>query len=267
MISQQKDLNNLLKNFKENRFISHAYLIEKNNYDDFDALLDIIIKSFFCQNYEINCSKCSKCALIDNNIYDDLEIIEATGLWIKKEQLIKLQKEFQLTSRNGGKRLYVIKDVEKLTSSAGNAILKFLEEPPKDVHAVLVANSRFQVMPTILSRCQIIKLIPDRIEHKQIELSKKIYDFIDILNKYKIKTIAFLPLEIKNIFLKKEEAEETYEFLFKILYSKLKKGNYELLNQIEECLKCKSLIKNNVNLNLLLDKLIINLVGGLENEI
>lgn len=267
MLTRQKDLNNLIKNFKSDQFISHAYLIEKNGYEDFDTVLAKIIKSFFCKEYEENCAKCSKCALIDNNIYDDLEIIEADGLWIKKEQLLELQKKFQKTSNHDDKRLYIIKDVEKLTSSAANTILKFLEEPPKGVHAILVTNNRLQVIPTILSRCQIIKIIKEENVEQQIEISEKIYNFLDMVNNYKIKTIGYLPLDIRNKFLLKEEVENTYETLFKILYSKFEKGNYDLLYQLEVCLECKRLLKSNVNLNLLLDKLIIDLIGGKNREI
>ncbi len=267
MSAKQKDLENLLHNFLADEFVSHAYLIEKNSCSNFDFILNKIIKSFFCKEYEENCNKCSMCTLIDNNIFDDLEIIEAEGMWIKKEQLLDLQKKFQTTSSHGVNRLYIIKDADKLTSSAANTILKFLEEPPKGVHAILIVNNRFQVIPTILSRCQIIKIFKEENDEEQIEVSKKIYDFLDILNNYKIRSIGYLPLDIRNKFLIKEEVENTYETLFKILYSQFEKGNYNLLNKLEICLNCKKLLKSNVNLSLLLDKLIIDLIGGTDNEI
>ena len=72
--------------------------------------------------------------------------------------MIDLQKEFKNKSLYDNKKIYVIKEAEKLNASSANTILKFLEEPEKDIIAFLITTNRYKVIDTILSRCQILSL-------------------------------------------------------------------------------------------------------------
>ena len=73
--------------------------------------------------------------------YPEIKIIEPDGMWIKKEQLMELQEEFNKTAIEGSKRIYTILECEKLNKQAANSILKFLEEPNDDIIALLVIGS------------------------------------------------------------------------------------------------------------------------------
>lgn len=154
------DLINNIVNFNK---ISHAYMIEVNNYDtDFRCVLDFV-KLILCSKTPKNlnnesCTDCNICNQVDNNIYIDLKIIEADGNAIKKKQLLELQEEYQNKSLLGNKRIYIIKEAEKLNDSSANTILKFLEEPEDDIIAILVTTNRYKVIETILSRCQILSV-------------------------------------------------------------------------------------------------------------
>ena len=157
---------NIIDRLIEKNRVSHAYLCEVDNYDDdFQCILDFI-KLILCQKDNksskcLNCSKCNICHLVDTNNYVDLKIIEPDGTIIKKKQMIELQDEFNNKSLLDNKRIYVIKEADKLNASSANTILKFLEEPEDDIIAILIANNRYSVIETILSRCQVLSLKKD----------------------------------------------------------------------------------------------------------
>jgi DNA polymerase III subunit delta' len=89
----------------------------------------------------------------------NLMVIEPEGLQVKKEQILALQEEFSKTALIAGPRIYCIKHVDRLTKSAANSLLKFMEEPQNEnVHGFLLTENVDDVLRTIVSRSQIVKL-------------------------------------------------------------------------------------------------------------
>lgn len=154
----------IIKNSVLNGKLSHAYLIDSNNYDKaYDFALSFA-KFIFCRygyEYKEKCDDCNICTRIDNGNYLELKVIEADGLVIKKEQLLELQSEFNLSSIEGHYRVYIIRDCEKMNKQASNSLLKFLEEPVDGVVAILLTNHLGKLLSTIVSRCQVIRLSND----------------------------------------------------------------------------------------------------------
>lgn len=139
--------------------ISHAYLFETNGYDKGLKFAIQFAKALLCPHLgekDIKCNDCHQCAMIDSNNFPELKIIEADGSWIKKEQLVDLQEEFNKKSLIGQKKVYIIRGAEKLNVNSSNSILKFLEEPQEGITAILITDNQYQLLNTILSRCQII---------------------------------------------------------------------------------------------------------------
>ncbi len=153
----------LLRNSLLKGRVSHAYLIDSNNYENaFDFVLSFV-KMLFCNNHfsfysEERCRGCNLCKRIDDGNYSELRIIEADSFIIKKEQLIELQGDFSKSSIEGNYRVYIIKDCDKMNKQASNSLLKFLEEPVDGIIAILLTNHFSRVMSTIVSRCQVIHL-------------------------------------------------------------------------------------------------------------
>ena len=170
----------LIRNIVDFNKISHAYMIEIDNYDeDFECVLDFV-KLILCQKNNKNvfgggCSECNICNQVESGTYVDLKIVEPDGNLIKKKQLTTLQEEFQNKSLLDNKRIYIIKEADKLNESSANTILKFLEEPEDDIIAILVTTNRYNVIETILSRCQILSIQDN---DKNIEASSNVIDFI-----------------------------------------------------------------------------------------
>jgi DNA polymerase III subunit delta' len=78
------------------------------------------------------------------------------SMGILTEQVVMLQQKASLAPRDGGKKVFIISQAERLHPSAANKLLKLLEEPPAHVVFILVTSRPESVLPTIRSRCQTI---------------------------------------------------------------------------------------------------------------
>ncbi len=146
-----------------NHKLSHAYIIELSNYDeDLRYVYDFIKMILLDCSYEnmLNSSD-YLINMIDNNSYPDLYIIDLDGTNIKKSQLLDLKNEFSNKSLLNGKRVYLIKNADKLNQASGNTLLKFLEEPEDNIVAILLTTNRYLILDTIISRCQILSIKDD----------------------------------------------------------------------------------------------------------
>jgi DNA polymerase-3 subunit delta' len=154
----------LTNSIKKNKN-SHAYLFELNGYSKGLDLALAFAKFLLCPyNYTNNdkCNDCYQCHNIDTNNFLEIKVIEADGQWIKKEQLEELQHEFMTKSLIGNKKVYIINGAEKLNVASSNSLLKFLEEPPEGVIAILLTDNMYQLLNTIISRCQILSFNKDK---------------------------------------------------------------------------------------------------------
>ncbi len=98
-------------------------------------------------------------AQIEGRKLANLMVIEPEGLLIKKEQILMLQTEFSKTALVSGPRIYIIKNIERISQSAANSLLKFMEEPQNhNVYGFLLSENTDDVLITIRSRSQIIHL-------------------------------------------------------------------------------------------------------------
>lgn len=171
---EQKVVCTILKNAVEKNRYSHAYLFETNGYKDADKMALAFAKYLLCPNHYTNnkkCVNCTQCNLIDQNLFSEIKIIEPDGLWIKKEQLDSLQKEFTQTAIQSLFRIYIIHHAEKMNTATANSILKFLEEPEPNIIAILITDNSYQLLSTIVSRCQIISF-KKNVESKKTMLEK-----------------------------------------------------------------------------------------------
>ena len=150
----------LLNAIKKNT-VTHAYLIELNGYSKGLDFALSFAKYLLCPNHYTNvekCNGCNQCKVIDDGNFLEIKIIHPEGQWIKKEQLEELQQEFNRKALVGNQKIYIIDGADKLNTSSANSILKFLEEPVVGITAILLVDNAYQVMNTIVSRCQVLSL-------------------------------------------------------------------------------------------------------------
>ena len=228
----------IVDNYIKNKKISHAYLIEINDYEnDFINVLEFV-KMILCDctRDDLAKQKSNISSLIDNNNYPDLKIIEAEGQWIKKNQLLELIDEYQNKSLLDNKRIYIIKDAEKLNSSSANTILKFLEEPEDNIVAILLTKNRFQVIETILSRCQLLTLSNSKQEKEISEKAKVLLNYI--INKKEL-FINYNKI-ITEIIPDKVQAKEELEEINQVIIDYI---NYTSSNEKENLFKDISILE------------------------
>jgi DNA polymerase-3 subunit delta' len=108
------------------------------------------------------CLTCSSCKRIEQMQHPDLMIVmaEHEGETLKIDQVRELQHKLALAPYEARYRVALILRFEEAHSSAANAMLKTLEEPPEHVIVILTANSTEDLLPTIVSRCELLHLRP-----------------------------------------------------------------------------------------------------------
>lgn len=278
-----KDLNRIIEYYHENK-LSHAYLIETNNLEICFSDLKKVIKQILCQNgYTDECSKCNICNLLDNSNLPSFIVVEPDGKNIKKEQVIELKSRFSSLPVFTKENIYVIKEAEKLNSSSANTMLKFIEEPEDHIIGFFITNNINNVINTIRSRCEIIrvKYIDDTEEIlsnpyidvlykylQKIELEKEytiMYNKNILLKEYQereeIKKIFWLMLVIYKKCLNLEnEQQETSEFKEKFSFL-INQEKSELLKKIKIIVEYIDQLNYNVNIELFLDKFVMELSG------
>lgn len=162
--------NSLLKNR-----VAHAYLFEGEKGTGKTEISYLFAKSLLCENPTSNfepCEECRNCKRITSGNHPDVHYIEPDGLSIKKEQIKALQEEFSMKSVESNRKVYMIADADKMSVSAANSLLKFLEEPSSDTVAILMTEQGQRMLPTIISRCQVLtftSLSPENVKQKLIE--------------------------------------------------------------------------------------------------
>lgn len=256
-----KSLTNSLKNNK----LSHAYLVVSEDSLYCDEFILQFVKAVFClknDNKDFkNCGECKNCISIEHNNYVDFYKVDAE-ISIKKEEIQSLKKEFSIKSYYG-KKIYWIKDVEKMTDQAANSLLKFLEEPEDDIIAILSCKNINAVLPTIISRCQQIKLIgkkEEKLEEKE-NIAEIILEFRNKFGHKKHLANIYLLNELKN----KEEILDFFETVNKkIEISYTMSSSLENIKNIsrvhKKVLQAIYDIKANVNSVLVLEKFLFSLI-------
>ena len=131
-------------------------------------------KALTCRNAENDfCGVCESCIRMDSLTHGDLEIYEDVG-GIKIDQIREIAYRISMTSYEGGNRIFILKDIEKMKKEAANALLKMIEEPEKGNFFILLANN-LNILPTIKSRSIFLKIKMRSAE--ELGVSSSEYDF------------------------------------------------------------------------------------------
>lgn len=269
---KNREIQVLEKKFNENR-LAHVFLIETN--DKTSALQDVLE---FCQlvncpeKYTESCEKCNLCHLIKTNHLPSLKIIYPDGQAIKKSQMEDLKNEFASVPYLSKYNIYIIHDAEKFNASSANTMLKFIEEPEKNIMGFLIANNKENVINTIKSRCEIIRAYYDENENTVVNMriQNLVEDYLYKLEVEKQESIVYN----KSVLEEKLEKDE-YMLFFKMIldfYFHLLNGKIVFLKLKDLQLSQETILKRiylvneiidrlqyNVNMNLLLDYFVLSL--------
>ena len=142
---------------------SHAYLFSGSRGTGKTTCAKILSKAINCENpfHGNPCNKCPSClGITSGEILDIVEIDAASNNGV--DYVRDLREEAVYSPANVRKRVYIIDEVHMFSTSAFNALLKIMEEPPEHVVFILATTELHKVPATIASRCQrfIFKRIP-----------------------------------------------------------------------------------------------------------
>ncbi|MGZ4031368.1 MAG: DNA polymerase III subunit delta' [Tumebacillaceae bacterium] len=137
--------------------LAHAYLFLGPEGSGQEETAHYFAKSILCDaEADKPCGVCPQCRKFESGNHPDVIQIEPDGNAIKIAQVRELQKAFSFKTMESSRKVYIIHEADRMTVEAANSLLKFLEEPSTPVVAVLLAESRSKLLPTIISRCQLV---------------------------------------------------------------------------------------------------------------
>ena len=278
-ITSLQDYNNVTSSITS---FSHAYLLNVNSLDMAYPYAKEFAKSIILQGIDKELFEYEDISYkIDHDEFDDLYVVNPSTIGINSEEISKLLNYMETKSlRDNGRRAYIIYGFERLTRDISNKILKFLEEPQENIYAILLTENFEKILPTIISRCQVMNFtFPKKEDNlEKIELMKK---FLSTIIVDKKKTIAYELDYFSDSLTNRIDFYENFEILEKIISETLnskyqndlesncildKLSEYsvtKIINILNATNKLKCLIKNNINLNLLLDRYIIEITEEL----
>lgn len=221
-----------LSNVIDENKLSHAFLVESNNYED---VMNSVFKLFLEKKMIFNIDD------IENNI--SVRILRPIDNLIDKDQILNLQEFLSTMSFDGYYKLFFILNAGLMNEQSVNKLLKVLEEPNEKVVGFLICDNSNELLPTLISRCQVLK---NDIDASNVEVDEDIFNnlckfknfnFEDYI-KFKVVVSKLDKVVINNLFLKYLAYLDNENDIFYL------KVNAFLNN-----------IRYNVNIDLALDKL------------
>lgn len=170
----QEEAKRILQSAIKNNRLSHAYLFvgpegvgKRLTAKTLAKALNCQPPTTFVQNRfpakvvgDDSCDKCRNCIRIDLDEYPDVKIIEPVGTSIKIEKMREIKRVASLKPLEGKKKVYIILEASAMTQPAANSLLKTLEEPQGETLFILTTSHIPGLLPTIVSRCQLVRFKP-----------------------------------------------------------------------------------------------------------
>ena len=163
-----------LKNAIKNNHLAQSFLFCGPRGVGKTTCARIMAKTINCENITAEgeaCNICNSCSSFNENASFNIHEIDAASN-NSVEDIRSLVEQVRYAPASGKYKIYIVDEVHMLSSSAFNAFLKTLEEPPPYVKFILATTEKHKIIPTILSRCQIFDFNRIKIKHmtKQLEI-------------------------------------------------------------------------------------------------
>ena len=175
----QAHITTTLKNAIKNSQLAHAFLFCGPRGVGKTTCARILAKTINCENISKDgeaCNKCHSCVSFDQGVSLNIHELDAASN-NSVDDIRALVDQVRFAPQAGKYKVYIIDEVHMLSSSAFNAFLKTLEEPPPYAIFILATTEKHKILPTILSRCQIFdfkRITPaDTVEHLQEIIDKE----------------------------------------------------------------------------------------------
>lgn len=175
----QSHITTTLKNAISHNQLAHAFLFCGPRGVGKTTCARILAKTINCENIQPNgeaCDTCVSCRTFNEGTSLNIHELDAASN-NSVDDIRSLIEQVRFAPQMGKYKVYIIDEVHMLSSSAFNAFLKTLEEPPSYAIFILATTEKHKILPTILSRCQIFDFkritINDTVEHLQEIVDKE----------------------------------------------------------------------------------------------
>ena len=169
----QSHITTTLKNAIRNKQLAHAFLFCGPRGVGKTTCARILAKTINCENITPDgeaCNRCSSCVSFNDGASLNIHELDAASN-NSVDDIRTLVEQVRFAPQAGKYKVYIIDEVHMLSTSAFNAFLKTLEEPPPYAIFILATTEKHKILPTILSRCQIFDFkritSADTVEHLQ----------------------------------------------------------------------------------------------------
>lgn len=150
----QEHITKILKNQINSNKISHAYIFSGTRGTGKTTAAKVFARAINCLNNKAGepCNECEACrSILEGNTTDVVEMDAASNNSVENIRSIRQEVAYSTTGLKY--KVYIIDEAHMLSTSAFNALLKTLEEPPENVVFILATTEEHKILPTILSRC------------------------------------------------------------------------------------------------------------------
>lgn len=178
----QSHITTTLKNAIKNRQLAHAFLFCGPRGVGKTTCARILAKTINCENVSPDgeaCNQCHSCVSFNEGTSLNIHELDAASN-NSVDDIRTLVEQVRFAPQQGKRKVYIIDEVHMLSTSAFNAFLKTLEEPPPYAIFILATTEKHKILPTILSRCQIF-------DFKRITSADTVEHLEDICQKENIK--------------------------------------------------------------------------------
>ena len=226
---------NIFKNALENNRFFHAYLLSGPTGTPIFEIAKFLSKCLLNNKHELKEEDNIISKTVENGTYPDLIIIDTKKEQVKIDDIRRIEDKFSQTSINQlGIKIYIINLIENLRPNEANALLKFLEEPLDNTYAILTTENEYSILPTILSRTEIVRF-------SSVNKNDLIDECIKLgVNKKDAEILTFFQNDASMI---KEEIENED-------YLEAKKYVENFINLLPNKDKLRFFVLNEINLNL-----------------
>lgn len=150
-----------MKNAIRMKKVSHAYIFEGEEGSGKKTLANFFAKTLQCESgLEEACNECTSCKLFDSGNHPDIKHIitqKKTGLGVD-EIREAINTDIYIKPYRYPYKIYIVHEADLMTTQSQNALLKTIEEPPEYAVIILLAENINRFLPTVLSRCILIRL-------------------------------------------------------------------------------------------------------------